>query len=262
MSFQGAGGPPVRTKSEGRSTGGGGAWPEFGFSETIGGKQRRLPSFSIKASEPGRRLLILDHYGDQHRFAALIHTFKGRDGKWYNMLASPHRTDPLGDPMNEALLDDNGNPKEPSWAWVLTAIDIDGRPPTKPNGKVYKNQRTLVLVSEKQASTFSSMERIGKGFRGRIFKVTRSDAQMSFRIGDSWEPLDQLSEDEMRVQFAGAAQEAGVPIDDFLKPVDYKTVLAPLPREKLLEIANDLKRIRAARDNVSVPQGDSDDLPF
>jgi len=259
--FQGAGAPPVRSPSEkgGSGGGGGGGWPEFGFAEKRpDGSERRITNFFLKLGESGRRLLLLDHYGDQHRFAAMIHTFKGRDGKFNNMLASVHRTDPLGDPMNEVVSTEG--PKEPSWVWALTAIDIDGRP--NKNGKTYKNQRTLVLVTEKQRDQFLSMERLAKGFRGHIFKVSRPNDQKSFKIGTSWESIEQLSEEAMRTEFAGAAQSQNMTVDDFLKPFDYKTMFKPLPREKLVQIAADLGRSRKAEEQVTIPQADGSDLPF
>lgn len=263
--FGGAGAPPAR--SGGGGGGGGGGlknWPEFGFYEPIQAKNkegklntydRRIPLWFLKQGESGRKLMFLDRPGKENRFSVLTHTFAGRDGKFGNILTSIHRTDPLGDPMNEVLLDDKGRPKEPSWGWALTAIDITGRPPKTPGGKVYQNQRVLLLVVEKQKDQIITMEKLAGSLRGRIFEVSRDAAQTSFKIGTKFDPVETLSEEQMKERFAKAAADYGLSVEAFLEPINYKKSLAPLPREKLVEIANDLQAMRGARGAVKVPSG-------
>ena len=262
--FGGAGGPPVRSGGGG---GGGGLknWPEFGFYEPIQAKNRdgdlktydrRIPLWFLKQSETGRKLMFLDRPGKENRFSALTHTFSGRDGKFGNVLVSIHKSDPLGDPMNDVLVDDKGRNKEPSWGWVLTAIDIDGRPP-KAGGKAYKNQRTLVFVTEKQKDIFLTMEKLAGSLRGKILEVSRAADQTSFKIGTKFDPVETLTEDQMKERFAKAAADYGLSIEKFLDPIPYKTTLAPLPREKLVEIANDIRAMKGARGAVKIPAGDA-----
>ena len=262
--FQGAGGPPARTGGGGGGGSGLKNWPEFGFYEPIQIKnkegelksyEKRVPLWFLKQSEGGRDLMFLDRPGAGNRFSVLTHTFSGRDGKFGNVISSCQKSDPLGDPLNDVLLDDKGRPKEPSWGWALTAIDITGRPPKVAGGKVYKNQRVLVLVVEKQKDQIITMEKLAGSLRGRVFTVSRDAAQTSFKIGTKFDPVEALSEDQMKERFAEPAANYGLTIEKFLEPFDYKTMLAPMKREKLVEIANDISAMRGARGAVKVPDG-------
>jgi hypothetical protein len=261
--FGGAGAPPARTGGGGGGGGGLKNWPEFGFYEQIQAKNkegklntydRRVPMWFLKQSETGRKLLILDRPGKENRFSVLTHTFSGRDGKFGNVLVSIHRSDPLGDPMNDVILDDKGRPKEPSWGWALSAIDIDGRPP-KAGGKAYKNQRVLLLVTEKQKDQIITMEKLAGSLRGKVLEVSRAADQQSFKIGTKFDPVETLTDDQMKERFEKVAADYGLSTEAFLEPFDYKKMLAPLPREKLVEIAEDIRSMRGARGAVKVPTG-------
>lgn len=261
VEFGGVGTPPP---SSGR--GGSKKIPEFGFDEkvTVQTKEgprvvdRRLFLWRLKPGEKDRKVLILDpkHDKNRKRFALfLTGPFSGRDGRFGSVLASCHTIDPEGDPMTEAL------GKEPTWHWALTAIDLAPFTSEK-SGKTYLN-RTLVLVTDKQKGLFLGMEGMSSnGLRGHVFNVSREDDKQSFKIGTEWDPVENLTEDEMRERFADAATNYGMSIDDFLAPAEYGKILKPKPRSDLLQIASSIKTASEIKGGVQTAEGDDQAIPF
>lgn len=262
--FSGAGGPPpAKIHSPG---GGGGKWPRFGFSEKVNGKDkqtgkpttydRRIFTWKLSVGERDRQILLLDAPGKENRFSLYLHEFVAPDGKFGSRLASIHRQDPLGDPLNEAL------GEEPGWAWALTGIDLQSYTnPEKPD-VVYGFKRTLVLVRDRQKGEFLTMEKMGEGLRGRIFSVSRADDKQSAKIGTTWDPVERLTEEQMRERFAKDAEEYGLPLDRFLQPFAYKEMFKPFDRAKLLVIANEIKEWKKAKEGVQVATADDEAVPF
>lgn len=256
--FAGAGGPPPA------KTGGGGNWPAYGFTEKVKGKNkegkdevfdRRIPTWRLKVGQQGKRICLLDPPGPENRISVFIHDFTGPDGKFGSQLASIHRSDPAGDPLNDVL-------GEPSWYWALTGIDMDQWTNPK-NQKVYGARRCLVLVRDKSKDKFLSMEKMGGGLRGYQFVVGRDNDKQSAKIGTEWDPQPpKLSDQEMMEKFAKDAEGYGLPVDRFIQPFDYKAIFKPLGREKLLAIANEIRAHREAAGAVQVATGDDEAVPF
>lgn len=271
--FAGAGAPPPPKE------GGGGGTPKnvpmYGFEEMIvyktkegerkQGKRRLFPWF-VKAGE-SKSILLLDpmHSKEHPRRAAYIHTFDGADGKFGNQLVSIHKDDPKGDPMNDALAkageDGISHPKEPTWFWILTGIDLSV---TVKGEKTYTNQRVPVFVTSQQKDQFLGMEKMGKGLRGHVFEVSRpkENPKKTYRIGPKWDPQEQLTEEQMLNRFEKAAASYGLPVEKFIQPFDYATVFKPRTREELEKVAVELKAMVAAGASVKVADGEGDEIDF
>lgn len=262
--FSGAGGPPpAKISSPG---GGGGKWPRFGFSEKVQGKDkqtgkptmydRRVFAWKLNPGESDRQILILDPPGKENRFSLYLHEFTAPDGRFGSRLASIHRQDPQGDPLNEAL------GEEPGWAWALTGIDLQRYTNTEKPDVVYGFKRTLVLVRDRQKETFLTMEKMGDGLRGRIFKVSRESDKQSPKIGTSWDPIERLSEDQMRERFASDAEQYGIPIEKFVAPFNYREMFKPFSRAQLVQIANEITEWKKSKEGVQVATADDEAIPF
>jgi len=273
--FGGAGAPPPPKEGSGGFKSD--KLPELGFTESIIYKtkegerkqgSRHIFTWYVEAGQTNKPILILDpmHSKEHPRRAVYIHgPFEGRDGKFGNLLVSIWKDDSRGDPMNDALgkPDDSGtfHPKEPTWYWALTGIDLSV---TKKGDKVYTNQRVLVLVTAQQKDQFLSVEKMGGGLRGWIFNVSRpkENPKKTYRIGPKWDPQEKLTEEQMTARFEKAAADYGLPVEKFIAPFDYPTIFKPKSYEELAKIAEDMKGARAAGEGVKVAEGDDEAIKF
>lgn len=263
--FTGAGGPPPQ------KGGGGGKRskkiPKYGFDEpvTYAGRDGKIrndmkPVFPwrLKPGEKNRPILLLDPKGK--RFSVYISgPFTAEDGLFGSLLVSPFRSDPQGDPMIEVL------GKEPTWYWVLTGIDL--KPfKSEQSGKTYYS-RVPVFVTDRQKSTFLTAEKMGQGLRGHVFNVSRDSDSKSYRIGSEWDFVEKWTDEEMAAKFADAAENRGMPLDQFLAPFDYEAMFEAKSYAELEKIAKSLKESATTRENVQLageeggPETDAD-VPF
>jgi hypothetical protein len=249
--FDGAGAPPIPSPRKQK-----GNWPEFGFEEPVTATKqdgevftvnRRIITWRLKPGESNRPIVLLDYLPDgkvRKRRSVYLFTFTGRDNRFGSQLVSIWKDDPAGDPMVDAL------GKEPQWVWALSGIDLTPYVSEK-TGKTYYS-RCLVLITDKQKDVFLTAEKMGGGLRGHVFNVSRSKDQKSFKIGDKWEPVEKMTDEQMQVKFAEAAVNHGMPIEDFIEPVDYEAIFEPKSREELAQIAKDLRAMASAREGVQV----------
>ena len=92
-------------------------------------------------------------------------------------------------------------------------------------GKVIPYTRGLILAGEDQYKTLLTYRKAWEGLRGRVFNVSRSDGPFSPKIGDTWDPKAQLTDEEMMEKFADVAADYGLSVEDYCRPMDYETIL-------------------------------------
>lgn len=233
--YRGTGGDkPDPTKQAFKKSG-----PEFYLSETLGDKDVKVVPFMVKLGQQNVPVVTLDD-GDMD-YAVNLHSRFQYNGSWSNYAVCTKRSE-KGCPLCDVL-------EKPS-QWFLCGSLLDRSewavPSGKNKGKIYKDKRRLLLIT---ASQVDSMEMIGKkikSWRGADFDVGRSSDNKSPRIGSSWFFNGRITEDEMKEAFAEAANEAGVPVEEYIKPFDYTKILAPKSYEELLEMSLAIKKEQAA----------------
>jgi len=261
MGYSGDGGPPP-------PPGQGGGFkrndPQYGFSEQVtkDGKtfMKRVKTWYLPPGANDKPCVMLDRKGN--RYTLTIHEFVGPDGRKGSMVRCIARANPKeGCPLCDAL------GKEGRWYWALTCIDKSRFIPKEGRnvGNVYTNFRRLVLVTSKGFDDMKAIE--GKsegGWHGRRFDVSRSDDSKSAKIGTNWFPnTDQpsLTDDEMKAEFAEAADNYGIPIEKFIEPFNYDTVLALPSYDEAKQIAAAIKGTVDGGGEDS-PEGDSGAISF
>lgn len=258
MSFSGSGGPPPKQAREQGLSGGN---QPFGFryyEDLANGKKKQIQFLSLeqdrdtKVGEKDAPIIILDEAppgGDEWQPSVHIHErFKYR-GSWENYSVCRCKT-PEGCLLDVALqtihkhakfckddCDREGKPQKVrgKWRWVASGIKmvpytIKGG---KNKGKVIPFTRGLLLFGEDQYKELLAYRKAFKGLRGRVFHVSRSDGTFSPRVGDSWDPVDHWDDEKMMEQFKDAAADYGVPVEEYIKPFNYETILA-LPSVKAI----------------------------
>ncbi len=269
MGFSGDGGPPPPPK-----TGGGRKYdPAYGFTEKVtrlvtkDGKsekkpfQNRIKTWYVPVGGRDKPLLMLDPKGD--RYIILLHDFVGPDGKKGSMVRCISKSESRGCPICTAL------GKEGVWYWCLTAIDQSKWIPNegKNKGKVYTNNRKLVLVTSQQYDDMQRLEeKEPSGWRGRTFDVTRSNDSKSYKIGTQWYPTNAgspLTDEQMHAELAEAAATYGMSVVEFCKPINYELVLKRPSFEEAVKIAQALEGSSqdGGGDQDDQGEGDSSEIP-
>ena len=234
----------------------------YGFDETItktkDGKQvqykQRLKTWFVPRSGKDKPILMLDPAGP--RFTVRLHVFIGPDGKKGSMVRAIPK-EPRGDPIAQAL------GSEGTWYWVLTGIDRSKFIPSEGSnkGKVYTNFRRLVLVTSQQYNDMVTIEeKDPEGWRGRNFDVSREASQTSYKIGTTWYPGSKMTDEEMYAEFAEAAENYGLPVEEFCAPVDYAKILKAPTYEEALKIAAAIEG--TSGEDVTVPTGDEETVSY
>lgn len=264
MAFAGDGGPPPPKGSGFNSND-----AMYGFDEVvtkeIKGERKTLPKrVKLWYLPPGAKdkpATALDRKGD--RYTLLIHEFVGPDGKTKPkcMVRCIARANlEKGCPLCDAL------GKEGRWFWALTAIDGSRFTPSEGQnkGNVYSNFRRLVLVTSQEFENMKAIEEKDKdaGWRGRRFDVTRSVDTKSAKIGTTWYPKTppKVSDEEMIAEFEEAAGVYGLPVEQYIEPLDYSVVCKAPSHEEALKIAAAIKG--TAPGGAEVPAGDTESIVF
>ena len=260
--FAGAGGPPPKKEGGKRFAND----PEYALYEKIQSKEgdkefdKRVKLFSVNKGVSNIPVVMLDPLGQ--RRSVLMHNFKGRDGKWGNLLACIKQDEPRGCAMCEAL------GKEGRWHWALTCIDRRTWSPTegKNKGVVYTNFRRLVFVTEQGYEDMKSIElKDPQGWRGRKFDVSRNNDKTGYRIGTSWYPDGKMSEEDLVREFEEAAANYGLPVETFTTALGYDDLFAAPSYEQMCKIAAEYKGVDSddgGGEGVSVASGDEEAIAF
>lgn len=290
MSFAGSGGPPPKMAREQGLSGGQKPYGYRFYEKLANGKNKRVQFLGLaqdkktKVGEKNVEILILDVAepgGDEWQPSVYIHERFRFNGSWDNYSICRCKT-PEGCLLDVALQEphshapwckvpaDEKNPQEGecnrlgqpqnrkgAWRWVATAVKL--HPYTVqsgPNkGKVIPYTRGLLLAGEDQYKTLLTYRKAWGGLRGRVFNVSRSDGTFAPKIGDTWDPKDQLTDEQMMEKFADAAADYGLSVEDFCKPMDYETILALPTVEKVTEIAKWVAGERGVK--LDLPDGSS-----
>jgi len=132
-------------------------------------------------------------------------------------------------------------------------------------GTTVNHQRCLLLVPDKQYEMFvafrEQFDSVG-GMRGKVFNVRRKDEQRSSKIGTTWTPAGEMTDEEMLERFEESAAEHGLPLADYVKPFDYEVVLSEFTDEEMAEAAQNVANflgIRIDGSGETTPIGSSDE---
>lgn len=264
--FRGSGGPPP--PSGGGSGGGKGSYEEnpFEFQEEIGpGKRRIKPFFIAKTAKTTFTLL------DKGRFnySIMLHHRFFYNGQYGNYAVCRAKIDSRGCPLCDAGVGD------PRWFVVGSGIDEtkysfdEGRNA----GKVYTNLRRLLLIHRGALGEFGDMEDdeedgVDGDWRGVQCRVKRSDEKKSPRIGSSWRTKGRMTEEQMIEKYEKVADDYEIPVEDYIAPVDYETVLAPYDYDAMKELADEIKKTDKKDDRKSsgrkekAKSGVDENVPF
>lgn len=264
--YRGSGGEPPTPNSGG---GGGFKKAAYFFAEKIQGESgpelKKIPVFKVGMGKKDIPVVVLDRGLD---YAVRIHPrFNARD-VWGNYAVCINKTDSRGCPLDEPL-------NETSGRWFLAATVIDRSKWVQPNGKnkgkVWTDKRRLVLIPRPQEEEMQDiMGKVG-GPRGAAFDVSRSSDQKSSRIGTTWFPTGKMTEEQLLSTFEKAAAEYGMPVEKFIEPIDYDTVLKGKSYDQLLQIAEEINSdsadsTDASAEPVGVSAADDDqnekEIPF
>jgi len=274
MVYQGSGGPPP---SLARATGGShmGNKPfGFHFYEVLpNGKRKKVSGFRINPGEKDVPFVFLDEATPEAGAAPSIriHEFK-YNGTFGNIvICNSHRSE--GCVMDKALERDHTcfpGCKQPctrigskesikgGWKWVATGIKM--KPFTYQKGPlagtVLPYQRCMLMVPDKQYEMFLAYREqyasMG-GLRGKVFNVRREDNQRSSKIGTLWLPAGEMTDEQMMEKFEGVAADYGLPVEQYIRPVDYQYALRELTNEEMGAAAKWV----AAENNVDLNQSTS-----
>lgn len=233
MSYRGSGGEPP-------PAGGGSKFQKaiHYFSEKVktakGTELKKVGIFTVGVGQKDVPIVVLDRTVD---YAVRIHPRFKCKGIFGNYAVCISKTDARGCPLCAPLDQDGGR-------WFLCMTVIDRSKWTQPNGKnkgkVYTDNRKLVLIPNPQVE---ELQRIGEkvgGWRGAKFDVSRAKEQKSSRIGTTWFPDSKMSEEQMKATFEKAAAEYGLPVEKFLEPLNYDEILKPKSFEELKVIAQEV----------------------
>lgn len=256
MAHRGAGAPLPRRSGRG----GNNDRAVYHLAEAVSGGEggeprlKQLKPLKLRAGTKNQPILILDDITTmEDAYTVNLHMFNLRGTK-DNIVISPMTADdPRPDPVCEVLN------KDPTWYAVLTAIDrnkytFERTKDGKKSTVTYTDLRRLVLVSQTWLQRMTANAR-DKSFRGALFLVNRSEPEKttdeqgreslnwrnSPRIGDVWYREETYDEEKLKAEFEKRAADYGLPVEKFIAPVDYETVLKPKSWSQLEKIAADIR---------------------
>lgn len=295
MVYQGSGGPPPSAVRAGRAAGNLGQKPfGFHFYEVLpNGKRKKASRFRISPGEKDVPFLFLDdaRLSSEHHPSVRTHEFKF-NGTFGNIVIC--NSDRGGGCLMDKALErehkcfpsckqpclriGNRENARGTWKWVATGIKMKAFTYTRGplTGKTVQYQRCLLLVPDKQYEMFIAFreqyDKIG-GLRGKVFNVRRDNDQRSSKIGTYWLPAGELTDEEMLAKFESSAEDYGLPVEDYIRPFDYATVLKELTTDEMnnasqwvaSELGVNLDGSSAPAVTVAaVPlsEGDAEPLPF
>lgn len=214
---------------------------------------RFLGNLWIPRNKKDVPLVVLDH-GSEFDYHVRLHFNFDYNNDFRNILVCAQHARDEGCAACEVI------PKRSTYYSVATVLNlstvnrtIDGQK------KPVSAWRELVFIPERQIDDMDALMKKAGGARGSCFDVSRGDSQMSPRIGSSWWPSGKLTENQMIEMFEEAASDYGLPVEQFIAPVDYEKVLAPLSVEDMAEAA---ALIKAEADSSSSDSTSGDVIPF
>lgn len=256
MGHRGAGAPPPR-----RSSGGGKNDRAIHYlSETVHKadgtpQQKQIKPLKMWIGVKNHPILTLDDFLKlEDAYSVNLHIFNLRGTKDNIVVCPMTADDPRPCPVCEALN------KDPTWYVVLSAIDRKvyeferQNRDTKAMEKVqYFDLRRLVLITQSWIPRMDTNADRAKGWRGSLFEVSRSEPtktvvngqeRLSYkdspRMGDVWYFTEKYDEEKLRSELEKGAAAYGMPVERFIQPVDYETVLKPKTHQELQHVANDI----------------------
>jgi len=237
MAYRGTGGePPPANK------GGGGQFrkPAYFFGEKVKGPKgpelKRISPFKVGVGQKDVPVVGLDEKLD---YAVRIHPRFKAAGVFGNYAVCISPTDSRGCPLDAALNEEGGR-----WFLVGTVIDRSKWTPPNPSaknkGKVWTDSRRLLLIPRPQVEEIEgTVQKVG-GFRGSKFLVSRNSEKISSRIGTTWFPDGKMTEEQMKAAFEKAAATYGMPVEKYIQPFDYATILKGKSYDVLQKIAQEI----------------------
>lgn len=232
--YRGSGGKPPE------STSGGSQYPRpaYFLAEKIEGQNgpelKKVNPFKAGVGKRDVPVVCLDQNLD---YAVRMHCrFKAR-GVFGNYAVCISQEESRGCPLDVPLNQEGGR-----WFLVGTVIDRSSwtQPSGKNKGKIWTDQRKLLLVPAPQREDFEELGKKVGGYRGATFDVSRRDDQKSSRIGTSWFPTGKMTEEQLAATFEKAASEYGLPVEKFIQPFDYDALLKPKSYDQLKVIAQEI----------------------
>lgn len=235
VTYRGTGGEPPASAGTGTLF----KKPSYFFAEKVEGPDgptmKKISPFKVAQGKSDVPVVVLDRVVD---YAVRIHCrFKAR-GVFGNYAVCRSKIDDKGCPLDAALNEEHGG----RWFLAMTVIDRSTwtQPSGKNKGKVWRDQRKLVLIPKPAVDEFEKIGEKVDGYRGAKFDVSRGSDQKSSRIGTMWFPDGKLSEDQLLSTFEKAAGEYGLPVEKFIEPIDYDKVLRPKSFEQLEVVAQEI----------------------
>lgn len=308
MVYSGSGGPPP---SQRKSSGGGGASAVAGGRKPYGfslfeplpsGKKHKVWTFRLAPGEKDRPFIFLDEAlpDTAHHPSVHVHTGIKFNGTFGHMvicnrhrdegclmcvaLQEPFKMMPWSKPEDEARVG-QPTPRPGAWRWVATGLDVKGF--TMKNGPLAGTQfsyaRTMLLVPDAQYDDFLAYrEDFAKegGLRGKLFHVRRKDDKTSSKIGTHWKPVDSLTDEQLMEKCEQAAANYGLPVETYIRPYDYATVLKELSSAEMKIAAEWVAKERgvtlelggvadtssavdsSTASSATNEEGDEDEVPF
>lgn len=232
--------------------------PVYKLEETVTGNDNapRLKMVKALKLRPGVKnqpILTLDDFEKMEEgYSINLHMFNLRGTKDNIVVCPKTADDPRPCPVCEVLN------KDPSWYVCLTGIDrnkytFDDRK-NKGQTVTYTDLRRLILITQTWTQRMDANAERAKGWRGSLFEVTRSEPvkemrngeeRVSFkdspRIGDVWYFTEKYDEEKLKAEFEKAAATYGLPVEKFIQPFDYDTLLKPKSWDQLEKIAEDIR---------------------
>jgi hypothetical protein len=265
MAFHGYGKQAeAEQKSGGRKGPSGEAPRGFIYFEKLKDKRNFLTMVFMSREVKDREYIVLDDIKnkDSPQFGVLVHQF-WYGGKGDNVVTSLEGVDERGCPFSQALrerLKAGGDflPRFASSVWLLSVIEMDEFTYEKgPNaGKtVYSRRRLLPVPRGRTAnSKVSRVEefmnfatKLKGGLRLQRFQVSRTAGQTAAKIGTTWWPTQEAITPDLKAKLTKDAEFYGfASLEDYLKPVDYKTVCQPYTYEEATRLAKFVEADRLA----------------
>ena len=253
--FKGSGGPPPS------QTGGGGSRfkkLEYALTEPVGANQKKVSPFFLPNGQEVP-VITLDNC-EMFDTSVRLHTRFKANGVFSNNVVCISQLDERGCPLC-AVLGDAGRGK-----WFACGTVLDGSKWKIPQGKrkdeEITDQRRLLLINPRQLDTFKKLGSKVKGWRGKTFDVSRGEDQKSARIGDMWIPTGGLTEEQLLERVAKTAAAYGLTAEQYIQPLPYDKVLAPLSFEKLTQIANSIKATDGGAPAATPGVASDEEIPF
>jgi hypothetical protein len=249
--YKGTGGPPPSPSGGSRFK-----KTEYSLYESLAsGEKKKVSPFMLKAGQKDVPVVVLDD-GLEFTHSVRLHTrFKAGPG-FNNHVVCLSGVDPRGCPLCEV--------KDNLGKWFVCGTVLDGSEWAIPKGpragEIITHQRRLLLVNARQLEEFKDMAKDVEGWRGQQFKVSRNTDEKSSRIGTRWTSKGRLTQEQLIEKFKDVAAKYGMPVEQYVAPINYDKMLEPMSREQLQQIANVLTANAVIQSVPDMP-GD-DEVPF